>query len=95
MNLNIPIDSDKVNKIQKIITLLDTTIKMLNSLISLKNNIKKEIWGEKDKKEETNNTNSQQQNQNNNSQPQTSNIINERSFENYINNQTGKYNDIS
>lgn len=83
--MNIPIDTDQVNKIQKIVTLLDTTIKMLNSLISLKNTIKKEVFPEKDKKEENNNNNQNNANgqQSNN---QTSNIIKSDSFVNYIKN---------
>jgi hypothetical protein len=81
--MNIPIDSDQVNKIQKVVTLLDTTIKMLNSLISLKNTVKKEIYGdkEKEKKEENNNQTNQQPNNN-----QTSNIIRQDSFKVYLSN---------
>lgn len=82
--MNTPINTDKVNKIQKIITLLDTTIKMLNSLISLKNTIKKEVFPEKDKKEENNNNQNNTSGQQNNNQ--ISSIIKSDSFVNYIKN---------
>lgn len=76
--MNIPIDVDKVNKIQKVITLLDTTIKMLNSLISLKNTLKKEIFPEKEKEEK--------KEDNNNSTNNTNQMLflKENSFDNYV-----------